>query len=292
MIKYSIIIPTYNSEKYIERCINSVYFQNYNNYELLVIDNNSSDKTIELVQQSKLHQKCKIIKINNSGIVAKSRNIGLSESKGEWICFLDSDDFWHPNKLLECDKHTNQYDVIYHKLRYYDIKDKIIQFKHQCDTNQLKENAYNSLLDLGIALTTSGILVKKSMLIDIGGFDEDPKLIGGEDLDLWLRLAKNGYRFKYIKKTLAFYMIGGGHHVTSNKTGINLNAALKSKYSSDRKVIFWIELSLFRINLAIDRKKFYLSLFTLLKNIGILNIPKFLIFFIKRSLKRLINYIS
>jgi glycosyltransferase involved in cell wall biosynthesis len=292
MIKYSIIIPTYNSEKYIERCINSIYVQNLNNYELIVIDNNSSDKTIELIQQNKIYSKCKIIKINNFGIVAKSRNIGLSESKGEWICFLDSDDFWHPNKLLECDQYTNQFDVIYHKLRYYDIKDKIIKFKHQCDTNQLNENTYSSLLDLGIALTTSGILVKKSALIDIGGFDEELKLIGGEDLDLWLRLAKNGYRFKYIKKILAFYMIGGGHHVTSNKTGINLNAALKSKYSSDRKIIFWIELSLFRISLNINRKKFYLSLFTLLKNIGIFNTPKFSIFLLKRSLKRFINYIS
>ncbi len=292
MVKYSIIVPTYNSEKYIERCINSLYIQNYNNFELIVIDNNSIDRTIELVEQNMIHSKCKVIKIDNFGIVAKSRNIGLSESKGEWICFLDSDDFWHPNKLLECDKYTNQFDVIYHKLRYYDIKDKIIKFKHQCDTNQLKENAYSSLLDLGIALTTSGILVKKSALINTGGFDEDPKLIGGEDLDLWLRLAKNGYRFKYLKKILAFYMIGGGHHVTSIKTGINLNAALKSKYNSDRKVIFWIELSLFRINLAINRKKFYLLLFTLFKNIGILKIPMFSIFFIKRSLKRFINYIS
>lgn len=292
MIKYSIIIPTYNSEKYIERCINSVAIQNCNNYELIVVDNNSNDRTIELVEQNKIYSKCKIISINNFGVVAKSRNIGLSQAQGEWICFLDSDDLWHPNKLLECDKYTNQFDVIYHQLRYYDIKDAIIKFKYQCDTNKLNENAYTSLLDLGIALTTSGILVKKSALIDVGGFDEDMELVGGEDLDLWLRLAKSGYRFRYVKKILAFYMIGGDHHVTSNNTGINLNIALRKRYSSDRKVIFWIELSLFRINLAMKRNKVHLSIYALFKNIGILNIPMFLNFVIKRSLTRFINYIS
>jgi len=291
MIKYSIVIPTYNSENYIVRCIKSISLQNYKNYELIVIDNNSSDRTIELVRQNNLNSNCKIIMTNNSGIVAKSRNIGISQSLGDWICFLDSDDFWHPNKLLECDKYTDRFDVIYHKLRYYDIKEQIIKFRHQCDTNQLKDNAYSSLLDIGIALTTSGIIVKKSVLNQIGGFDEDPKLIGGEDIDLWLRLAKGGYRFKYLKRVLAFYMMGGDHHVTSNKTGINLNIALKKKYCQDRKVIYWIESSLLRINFATN-KKFYLILYECLKNIGIYNIPMFIYFIIKRFLTRTINYIS
>lgn len=291
MIKYSIIIPTYNSQEYILRCINSILYQTYKYYEILIIDNSSQDNTIKLVKDLNITKNIKIIEgFQNSGVIAKSRNAGIYSASGEWICFLDSDDFWHPNKLMECDKFTKDFEVIYHKLRYYDNINNNIVFKHLCDTNNLINDPYKSYLDLGIALTTSGTIVKKNILIKLQGFDEDKELIGGEDLDLWLRLAKNKFRFKYIEKVLAYYMLGGNHHVTSDRTGLTLNAALKRKLTKDKEVIYWIELSLFRINLSLKKLNFLKLVFRFLKSIGFKNIIPFIFFLTKRLSKRFVNY--
>lgn len=293
MIKYSIIIPTYNSQEYILRCINSILYQSYIDYEIIIIDNSSKDKTIKIVKDLNIKKNIKIIEgFQNSGIIAKSRNAGIYSASGEWICFLDSDDFWHPTKLMECSKFIEDFDVIYHKLRYYDNINNNIVFKHLCDTNNLINDPYKSYLDLGIALTTSGTIVKKNILSELKGFDEDKELIGGEDLDLWLRLAKNKLRFKYIEKVLAYYMLGGNHHVTSHQTGLTLNAALKRKLIKDREVIFWIELSLFRINFSLKKCNFFKLFLNFLINIRFKNIISFLIFITKRMSKRLINYLN
>ena len=100
IIKFSIIIPIFNSEKYISKCINSIIQQNYKNWEIIIIDNNSTDRSIKIVKSFK-NKKIRIFKINNKGIIAKSRNLGIKKSKGNWIAFLDSDDYWTDNKLQD-----------------------------------------------------------------------------------------------------------------------------------------------------------------------------------------------
>ena len=89
----SVVIPTFNRAYCIQRCINSVLNQSYKNLECIVIDNNSNDNSNLIFEQYK-DNRLKIYKINNNGIIAKSRNLGISKSKGEVIAFLDSDDWW------------------------------------------------------------------------------------------------------------------------------------------------------------------------------------------------------
>mgnify|MGYP001250736904 FL=1 len=110
---FSVIIPTYNQSKYLERAINSVLLQK-KNYEIIVIDNFSSDDTEEVVKKYKGNY-LKYIKSNNFGIIGKSRNIGIENSIAPWIAFLDSDDEWYENKLNileEFIKKYPEYDVI------------------------------------------------------------------------------------------------------------------------------------------------------------------------------------
>ena len=102
-ILFSIIIPTYNRENKIKKAIDSVLVQKYKNWEILVIDNYSKDNTKKLVQSYK-NKNIKFFKIKNYGVIAKSRNFGISKSKGNFIAFLDSDDVWMKKKLYECNK--------------------------------------------------------------------------------------------------------------------------------------------------------------------------------------------
>ena len=94
----SIIMPSYNSEKYIVAAIKSVQAQTYENWELIVVDDCSTDSTVDIIRRFEDARIRLYVKKKNSG-AAQSRNKALREAKGKWIAFLDSDDVWHPEKL-------------------------------------------------------------------------------------------------------------------------------------------------------------------------------------------------
>lgn len=94
----SIIMPAYNAEKYISNSINSIIQQTYKNWELIIVDDCSTDKTTKVILNYKDERIYLLKNIKNSG-AAISRNRALREAKGKWIAFLDSDDIWHPEKL-------------------------------------------------------------------------------------------------------------------------------------------------------------------------------------------------
>ena len=100
MIEVSIIVPTFNSEKYVLNLCKSIKEQTFKNYEVIIIDNNSSDKTLlKLKKISQSDKRFTYYKISNEGSIAKSRNYGIKKSIGRYIAFHDSDDFWFKNKL-------------------------------------------------------------------------------------------------------------------------------------------------------------------------------------------------
>ena len=94
----SIIIPTFNRKNELDFAISSVMSQSYRNWELIIVDNHSTDGTSELIAELD-SEKVKHIKINNYGIIAASRNKGIEMAKGDYIAFLDSDDYWNSSKL-------------------------------------------------------------------------------------------------------------------------------------------------------------------------------------------------
>ena len=87
----SIIVPVYNCEEYIEKCIDSILHQTYQNFELIVINDGSKDNTLEKLKKYINKNKITIISIENNG-VSNARNLGIKNSKGDYICFIDSDE--------------------------------------------------------------------------------------------------------------------------------------------------------------------------------------------------------
>jgi len=97
----SIIIPVYNAELYIEQCLNSIYNQTYTNYEIILVDDGSTDQSPKICDSlSQKNNQTRVIHKKNGG-AADSRNVGLSEAKGEYVIFVDSDDFWSERHCLE-----------------------------------------------------------------------------------------------------------------------------------------------------------------------------------------------
>ena len=93
---FSIIIPTFNQSSFLQKALKSVFNQTFKNFEVIVVDNNSKDGTKKVV---KSFNNIVYRNINNEGIISKSRNLGLKISRGKWIAFLDSDDFWDKDRL-------------------------------------------------------------------------------------------------------------------------------------------------------------------------------------------------
>ncbi len=113
----SVVIPTYNHARFLGRALQSVLDQTYTNWEAIVVDNHSQDNTDEVVQRFACGR-FTLLKIHNNGVIAASRNMGIRAAKGEWIAFLDSDDWWKPNKLQVCFEHiNNNVDLVYHRLK-------------------------------------------------------------------------------------------------------------------------------------------------------------------------------
>ena len=113
---FSIIIPTYNREKKVLKAINSVISQTFENWELIIVDNNSNDLTKKKIYSIN-NRKIFFYQINNNGIIALSRNYGISKSTGKYLCFLDSDDWWTPNKLEITKEYIDKgYKFLYHDM--------------------------------------------------------------------------------------------------------------------------------------------------------------------------------
>ena len=162
----SIIIPTYNHAKYLGRSLQSVINQTYKNWEVIIIDNHSTDDTLNLVN-SFTDERIKYLKIHNNGIIAKSRNLGIKTAKGDWIAFLDSDDWWSYNKLEKCMSYCfNSVDLIYHQLEIQSDKTKSFGRKI-IQTRKLKKPVLVDLLFAGNAPRPIRVLVNgtfKSLL--------------------------------------------------------------------------------------------------------------------------------
>ena len=226
----SVIIPTYNHAHLLERALQSVLDQSYSCWEVIVVDNYSSDHTDEIVEKFS-GPRVSCLKINNDGVIAASRNLGISAAKGEWLAFLDSDDWWKSDKLEVCIQNIrDNIDLIYHPLQCYRVDDVgDVAVLGRLEAKQIIDNPVCGLMKQGPSLTTSGILVKKEKVDLVGGFDENQQVVAGEDYDLWLRLAKVGCNFCYIDRVLGYYMVGGVH-MTSAQRSLRLVDYLQNKH--------------------------------------------------------------
>jgi glycosyltransferase involved in cell wall biosynthesis len=203
--EYSIIIPTYNHAEYLGRCIESLLCQTNSNWEAIIVNNFSQDNTIVVVNKYQ-DERIKLINFSNNGVIAASRNIGIRQAQSSYVAFLDSDDWWYPNKLETITKYLSQGEILYHDLDLYTPRGKR-RFK-KSQGRRLAVPPFIDLIVNGNAIPNSSAVVKKTLLEQVGGLSEDRNLVAVEDYDLWLRLGKITDKFHYIPQSLGGYWVG------------------------------------------------------------------------------------
>jgi glycosyltransferase involved in cell wall biosynthesis len=200
--KVSVIVPTYNRADRLERALNSIVSQTYQDFELIVVDDGSTDKTSQLM---KSFPKAQYFYIKKNSGVSKARNVGLAFAKGELICFLDSDDLWKEKKIqiqslwLENNKDS--------QICYTDE----IWVRNGVRVNPMnRHRKYSGDIFrhcLGLCIVSpSSVMIRAKLFDEIGNFDES--LPACEDYDLWLRIASK-YAFHFIEEPLIIKY--GGH---------------------------------------------------------------------------------
>ncbi len=204
MPRVSIIIPAHNSEKYLNKTLESVFRQTFQDFEIIVVDDGSTDGTRDVVQ--KYPDKVIYIYQQNQGH-AITRNTGIRRSIGEYIAFLDADDLWVETKLekqvalLDRDKSVG---LVHNRIQHIDKEDNLlstvpIAFQY------LSGHIFEHLLLRHAQICTSAVMCRRAVLDDVGLFDEHfPDNIGGEDRELWLRILRK-YPAAYIHEPLVLY---------------------------------------------------------------------------------------
>lgn len=199
---FSVVIPLYNKELSIANTINSVLNQANQSFEIIVIDDGSTDNSAERVREIQ-DPRIRLVQQKNQGVSA-ARNLGIKEARYEWIALLDGDDLWEKNHLAEIAKTMQQYPNQKVYVTSFKYSDSRYLFKHERNRemfvvkNYFKEAVNESLI------WTSIVVINKACFQNIGYFNT--ALIRGEDLDLWSRLAKK-YSIVKNSKVTATYRI-------------------------------------------------------------------------------------
>ncbi len=222
----SIITPTYNHEKFIEECIISVLSQEYSNWEMIIVDDGSTDNTCEIIHKLKAQSEhIYYIKQENVGILrlAETYNLALRLSKGDYIAILEGDDTWKPDKLknqIEAFQSNNQAVLCWGRAEGV-FNNKVVEFFPKYLTTQNRNNYYNipllSILDVLVKDFPTPLtwLIKKETLIEIGGFSQTHDM-PAVDLNTILQLSKKG-SFIFLDKILGSWR-QFPYQVTKSKT--------------------------------------------------------------------------
>lgn len=185
---FSIVIPTYNRAGFILNTLDTVFSQKFTNYEVIVVDNCSTDNTLELLQPLVNKGKIKFIQHDKNYERAKSRNTGMKNAHGKYLTFLDSDDFMYPDNLQDAYDFIkkNPNTKVFHNL--YELvnekKEKVYGYNFQKLTNPLKQIAEGNFL------SCIGVFLHQEVYQSIS-WDETPQLTGSEDYEFWLRVIGN-----------------------------------------------------------------------------------------------------
>jgi glycosyltransferase involved in cell wall biosynthesis len=229
----SVIIPTYNRANELKRALMSVQAQSYTNWEVIIVDNHSSDHTDKVVSAFN-EPRIKLCKINNNGVIAASRNMGIRESLGDYIAFLDSDDWWMPQKLsVSFSALASGADLIYHDL-FLVTKPKHRFIFRKVATRALKVPVFFDLLELGNGITNSSVVVRKSLLTSIDGLSEDCNLTAIEDYECLLRIALLTDKFVRVPRTLGYYWAGGNNTSNPKRVIYSIDAFVRLYYGPNR----------------------------------------------------------
>ena len=214
----SVIVPVYNVEQYISQAIESVLLQTYTNFELLVINDASPDRSVKICQQFR-DPRLRIISQKNRGL-AGARNTGIREAKGDYIAFLDGDDLWLPEKLAQHVQHlaaSPQVGVSFSRSQFIDSEGKSLGIYQM---PKLTEITPNHLLCRNPIGNGSSPVIRREVLAAIKFTDNlhrtkedfyfDENFRQSEDIECWLRIAcQTSWKIEGIPQALTLYRVNG-----------------------------------------------------------------------------------
>jgi len=217
---FSIILPTFNQSNFLKKAVQSIVSQEFENWELLIIDNFSTDNTTKVINNFR-DTRIKTIKIHNNGILAKSRNVGVKKSKADWICFIDSDDIWYTEKL----KYSYQYikqlepDVLYHPLHF--LSNRIVKKKIPDKIKSLNKPIIKDLFLNGNGIGQSSVVLRKKILEKVNYISEKKDKYSWEDFDTWIKISSISNKFFQIPLTLGAIWVGPENISNLDRTIVN-----------------------------------------------------------------------
>ena len=251
MPKISVIIPSYNSAHCLPDAIDSILAQDYQNLEILVVDDGSTDNTKDVINSYinsvKKNRSCRILYVyKENGGVSSARNVGIENARGEYIAFLDADDTLLENSISQRvafmeenqevgivftnyyifaneDKSLSEHKIAYDEIFLTNLKS---NSEHNCGDNYIMNKSFypNFLSFRPFPIWTGTVMIRKTILDSVGIFRED--ISSGEDRDYWMRIIKN-HIVGYIDTVLSCY-----HNYQSTLTKNIVNCR------SDRIIVF------------------------------------------------------
>lgn len=273
--RVSVIIPSHNHAHFLPECLASVKAQTYQDYEVIVVNNGSTDNTEEVIRNS-TWDKLRYHYQEDSGSVARPRNTGIRLARGECVAFLDSDDLWYEKKLEKIMKvldNDPSIDIISHDLYIArEGKEKKIA---RC--GPLSKDMVKSLV-VKNRLFGSATVVKKNVMLEINGFDESKDFIHVEDCEAWLRIAHLGKKFYFINEVLGEYRVHSSN-LSNDFESVLRNAKklvdthfkkIRSKIPFYCYFVYLYRLSDIYFKFSVQyffRKKYLKSLYNLLKSV-------------------------
>ena len=194
----SVILPVFNGEAYIQAAIESVFAQTFQDFELIVVDDGSTDATLAILEC--YGDRLEIIRQQNAGH-ASARNAAARKANGDWIAMIDADDVWHPEKLQQQLAAATFADVVYTAAHNFEDAvrvDNATFTRGDCPSGDVFD-----CLMLDNFITHSSILMRRDKFLAAGGYDETLRTTC--DWDLWLRMSASGCRFHGISSPLTHY---------------------------------------------------------------------------------------
>jgi len=243
-MKFDIILPTYNGERYINESIESVLKQTYTNWHLFIVDDASMDSTPNILEQFQQNypNKISVIFLQDNRRTTGARMEAIKNAKGDILAFIDQDDLWHKNKLeLQHLEFQKGFDVVHTGFEFINEKGGIILSQKSDQENFkrkqiFKESTSSSSIKKHLCLNnyiqfTSSAITRKAFE-EVGGFDTS--LFGGEDWEFWLRVVMNDKKIKYIDKKLTYKRVH--RYNTSNVYRAERHKGLLKAYAKIEKL--------------------------------------------------------
>lgn len=201
----SVILPVYNGKKFLSEAIESVIAQTYSDWEIIAVNDGSTDASLEILRkyEQQLPSKINVINQENYGI-SIARNRAIASAKGEYIAFLDCDDLWLPNKLkkqVDFLDSNSEIGLLYSDCYVLDSNSNMKEDIYSLRTKPRKGNIFHILLYNNF-IPTSTVIVRRGVLKEIGLFNPRYKI--SQDYDLWLRIAET-YPVDFLNEPLAKY---------------------------------------------------------------------------------------